>query len=508
VYFAYGKALLENAISQNSVLGKEQQQQEGGGAEAEEAALNGGNKILSFSGDAEDEEEDPAVDLFAEASKSDDGEGGGEEAAADGEGGDEAEPEDDFNAAWEVLDLARAIYEKQMDAKDEMKLKVADTFIALGDISLETEKFDQAITDYSSGLALKTELLPLSSRQLAEAHYKLSIALDLTAGRLADAIYHAQRALDSIEARLVELQAGLAGTLPPLPEPCDAKDKGKGKAKQAALAPDELVQNQSKTQIEAEIKELGELKQDLALKVDELKSAPNDERDSGLSAPELAQRALDRELNAAAPGRQDLPVNDLTSMVVKKKKKVPATAPEASGAAEKRKAEDEEQAQTPQDKKPVWKRALHHDRITTRHIYSKTWVLYFHVCTYMHARDISVHYSVLFLPSCMILLFSTLELLRLDGLVCEHTCTSQVRQVQRARARMRLVLIPDFGAEVVAEAVGEARACVDEDASRVDAALSLRPPRCAPPFLCPRTRLGRWRRARPRGPLLLSACLR
>jgi HAT1-interacting factor 1 len=84
--------------------------------------------------------------------------------------------------------------------------------------------------------------------------------------------------------------------------------------------------------------------------VDELKSAPNDERDGGLSAPELAQRALDRELNAAAPGtQQDQPVNDLTSMVVKKKKKAPAV-PEASGAAEKRKAEDGE-AQTLQDKK-------------------------------------------------------------------------------------------------------------------------------------------------------------
>ena len=99
-----------------------------------------GNKILSFSGDAEDEEDgddhdhDPAVDLFAEASKPD-VEGEEEEA---GEGADEAEPEDDFNAAWEVLDLARAIYEKQMDGNDEMRLKVADTFIMLGDISLET----------------------------------------------------------------------------------------------------------------------------------------------------------------------------------------------------------------------------------------------------------------------------------------------------------------------------------------------------------------------------------
>ena len=32
VYFAYGKALLENAIAQNSVLGKEQQQEQEEGA--------------------------------------------------------------------------------------------------------------------------------------------------------------------------------------------------------------------------------------------------------------------------------------------------------------------------------------------------------------------------------------------------------------------------------------------------------------------------------------------
>ena len=138
---------------------------------------------------------------------------------------------------------------------------------------LLAEKFEQAITDYTAGLELKSQLLPLSSRQLAEAHYKLSIALDLTACRLADAIHHAQRALESIEARLDELRAGLAGTLAPLPEPSasasadgDAKGKGKGKQGAPVLAPDEQVQNWSKTQIGAEIEELGELKQDPALK--------------------------------------------------------------------------------------------------------------------------------------------------------------------------------------------------------------------------------------------------
>ena len=129
------------------------------------------------------------------------------------------------------------------------------------------EKFEQAATDYSASLALMTELFPLSSRQHAEVHDKPDIALNLNAGRLADAIHHPQRAFESIEARLNELRAGLAGMLLPISEATpDDNAKGKGKSRQSVLALDELVQNWSKTQIEAETKELGELKQDLVLK--------------------------------------------------------------------------------------------------------------------------------------------------------------------------------------------------------------------------------------------------
>jgi len=84
--------------------------------------------ILSFSGDAEDE----AVDLFAQATHLEE-----DESDDEGEGGD-GEPEDDFNAAWEVLDLARAIFDKQEGDDEEVRLKLADTYITLGDVSLET----------------------------------------------------------------------------------------------------------------------------------------------------------------------------------------------------------------------------------------------------------------------------------------------------------------------------------------------------------------------------------
>ena len=75
------------------------------------------------------------MDWFGEAAKA-------VEAAEEGEDeedeADDGEPEDDFNAAWEVLDLARALYEKQADEDDENKLILAVTYISLGDVSLET----------------------------------------------------------------------------------------------------------------------------------------------------------------------------------------------------------------------------------------------------------------------------------------------------------------------------------------------------------------------------------
>ncbi|KAI0035327.1 hypothetical protein K488DRAFT_43601, partial [Vararia minispora EC-137] len=337
LYLQYGKALLENAISQSSVLGKE-----GGNEVADrDDGTSPTSCVLSFSGDAE---EDPAVDLFAQAAQ----DAIADDAEEDGEGeGEDGEPEDDFNAAWEVLDLARAIYEKQKE-DEEVRLKLADTLILLGDVSLETEKFDQAITDYAAGLELKVALLPVSSRQIAEAHYKLSMVLDMTSGRLSDAIMHVQKALESVDARLHDLKSGLS-RVSAVPAPAeerkiDAKGKGKG-----TLARDEEVSNMSRLQIEAEIKDLSELRTDLALKVEELKTSPNEVH---MSAPEMAAKALDQELNDRPAGSSSaqLPVNDLTSMVVRKKKLAPAPEQESSAPPpEKRKAEDS--TATPPEKK-------------------------------------------------------------------------------------------------------------------------------------------------------------
>ena len=84
----------------------------------------------------EGEEEDEGVHLSNIAD--DEEEQPEEQQEEDHEEEEEDAPEDDFNAAWEVLELARVIFDSRKDEDPETKLKLADTYLALGDVSLET----------------------------------------------------------------------------------------------------------------------------------------------------------------------------------------------------------------------------------------------------------------------------------------------------------------------------------------------------------------------------------
>lgn len=119
------------------------------------------------------------------------------------EGGEaEEDPEDDFANAYEVLDLARILLLKRIEelqdqegvlegkgkgtantsseAMHQLKERLADTHDLQAEISLEGERFPAAVTDLKAALDLKKELFPESSSLVAEAHYKLSLALEFS----------------------------------------------------------------------------------------------------------------------------------------------------------------------------------------------------------------------------------------------------------------------------------------------------------------------------------------
>ena len=150
--------------------------------ELEEArrAKESSKPFFQITGDAddwEDEDEDEEEDEQGDAAE---------------EGDEGSETEDDFATAYEILDVARILLAKQAEAiaehgkgkgkvGDELKQireRLADTHDLQAEISLENERFADAISDSRASLELKQELFPRESSILAEAHFKLSLALE------------------------------------------------------------------------------------------------------------------------------------------------------------------------------------------------------------------------------------------------------------------------------------------------------------------------------------------
>ncbi|KAK1992329.1 hypothetical protein LX36DRAFT_662527 [Colletotrichum falcatum] len=116
---------------------------------------------------------------------------------AEGEG-EEEEEEDDLAVAFGVLDMARVLYSRQLEQleKEEpngkaqeqldgdklsikhVKERLADTHDLLAEISLENERYPDAIEDSRKSLKYKKELYTDDSEIIAEAHFKLSLALE------------------------------------------------------------------------------------------------------------------------------------------------------------------------------------------------------------------------------------------------------------------------------------------------------------------------------------------
>merc|ERR1711970_1190285 len=95
----------------------------------------------------------------------------------------QAEDEEDpsnLQLAWEMLELAKVIFTKQAEEtkedKADIEKKLCETFLALGEVSLENENYPQAVDDLTSCLKKQLEKLPADSRSIAETHYQLGVA--------------------------------------------------------------------------------------------------------------------------------------------------------------------------------------------------------------------------------------------------------------------------------------------------------------------------------------------
>merc|ERR1712212_314641 len=125
----------------------------------------------------------------------------------------EAEEEEDpsnLQLSWEMLELAKVAYTNKLAAtadeeKKLVEMKICEVLLTLGEVSLESETYEQAVADITECLTKRKVLHEADSRRIAETHYHLGVALGHF-NKFDEAVSALQSAIDCIKLRIENLK--------------------------------------------------------------------------------------------------------------------------------------------------------------------------------------------------------------------------------------------------------------------------------------------------------------
>jgi len=242
----------------------------------------------------------------------------------DGEEVDDDKDEDgevnNLQLAWEILEMAKIIFQKQIEggaSTKETKIKLSEVLLKLGEVGIESENWPTAIDDLKACLSIQGDVLDPDDRRVAETFYHLAIAYSNN--------HEYQESIDAYEKACNQLQARIHAL--------------------EAKRPKEDMINQ--TLIDSEIKELQDLLVEMKERLDDTKTekdepTPKDDQD-----------------DVVKNGSESKPVSNIAHLVRKKPKAESSdAAPESKSevkagtvdkteeesTAGKRKSEDDEAA--------------------------------------------------------------------------------------------------------------------------------------------------------------------
>ncbi|XP_030352401.1 nuclear autoantigenic sperm protein isoform X2 [Strigops habroptila] len=104
--------------------------------------------------------------------------------------------------AWDMLELAKVIYKRQ--ETKEAQLHAAQAHLKLGEVSIESENYTQAIEEFQACLALQQKYLEAHDRLLAESHYQLALAYHYNS-QFDEAVLQFGKSMEVIDKRLAML---------------------------------------------------------------------------------------------------------------------------------------------------------------------------------------------------------------------------------------------------------------------------------------------------------------
>ncbi|XP_029442432.1 nuclear autoantigenic sperm protein-like isoform X4 [Rhinatrema bivittatum] len=273
-FFLYGKSLLELARMENSVLGNALE-----GVPEDENGES--DSRLQNTEDLNDESEEDK-DYEATEDKENDEVG-------------------NLQLAWEMLELAKVIYGRKKDK--EAQLRAAEAHLKLGEVSMETENFSQAIEDFQACLTLQKQHLEAHDRLLAETHYQLGLAYHYS-NQNQEAVLQFTESMGVIEKRMAVLMEQIV------------KSEGDSAAEH-----------------KKEMEELKELLPEIKEKIEDAKDAQKSGKVSELALKETLIPMKRADGAASSNGASDI------SHLVRKKRKPEDESPRKDNEAKKLKQE-------------------------------------------------------------------------------------------------------------------------------------------------------------------------
>ncbi|XP_032552320.1 nuclear autoantigenic sperm protein isoform X2 [Chiroxiphia lanceolata] len=152
--------------------------------------------------------------------------------------------------AWDMLELAKVIYKRQ--ETKEAQLHAAQAHLKLGEVSIESENYTQAIEEFQACLALQQKYLEAHDRLLAESHYQLALAYHYNSD-FDEAVLQFGKSMEVIDKRLAILTERIKQAESGSPEDEKEIEELKG------LLPEikEKIEDSKESQKSARVAELG-----------------------------------------------------------------------------------------------------------------------------------------------------------------------------------------------------------------------------------------------------------